>query len=207
VVARVLIVDDHPLFRSALVLALQAEPDFEIIAAVATAREAIETAKRASIDLAIVDLLMPMTSGITLCDELFDVQPSCKVLMMSSLDDPQLIAQLLRGHAQGYAIKSQPQAELVDAIRRVLGGERYVPPSVPLSMRDDARLASREQQMTRREREIFELVIRGNSNQEIATLLTISRRTVETHRQRVMAKLSRHSVVKLQDAARFSLKR
>jgi DNA-binding NarL/FixJ family response regulator len=120
------------------------------------------------------------------------------------IDDPGLIADMLRAHACGFAIKTQSVADIVDAIRQVLGGLRYLPPGVS---RDaiEAELAGTAVQplerLTRREREVFELLIRGHSNDEVATRLFISRRTVETHRQRVMKKLSAHSIVQMQRLA------
>jgi two-component system, NarL family, response regulator NreC len=202
-----MVVDDHPLFRQALGLIVQAEPDLELVASLGSAREAVELAIDIPVDLAIVDVLMPTMSGITLCSELVERRPDCKVLMLSAVDDPGVIADLFRGGAVGFALKSQQASEIVEAIRAVLGGVRYIAPSMSRAV-DAAELATPEPRMlvrlTRREREVFELLIRGNSNDEIAIRLFISRRTVETHRQRVMNKLSAHSVVQMQRiAARF----
>jgi len=136
-----------------------------------------------------------------LSSELFELQPRCKVLILSVIDDPGLIADVLRAHACGYALKTQDTAEIVEAIRQVLGGLRYLPPMVPRDAIEEELAANVRQpleRLTRREREVFELLIRGYSNDEIATSLAISRRTVETHRQRVMNKLSAHSIVKMQ---------
>jgi DNA-binding NarL/FixJ family response regulator len=201
---RVLVVDDHPLFRQGLALTFQFEPDLEIVAAVGTASAALDVAVRSPIDLAIVDVLMPTTSGLTLCSELLEVQPACKVLILSAIDDPGLIADLLHARACGFALKSQPPAEIVEAIRQVLGGLRYVAPSVAAAVAEVERAAPERRvlsHLTRREREVFELLIRGHSNDEIASSLIISRRTVETHRQRVMNKLSAHSVIQMQRIA------
>jgi DNA-binding NarL/FixJ family response regulator len=120
------------------------------------------------------------------------------------IDDPGLIADMLRAHACGFASKTQEVSEILDAIRQVLGGIRYLPPRVS---RDavDAELAATPShpmaRLTRREREVFELLIRGHSNDEVATKLFISRRTVETHRQRIMRKLSAHSLAQMQRVA------
>ena len=197
-----MVVDDHPLFRSALALIVDAEPDLDLVASVGSAREVVEL--ETPFDLAIVDVLMPVTSGFTLCTELVERLPQCKVLMLSAIDDPGLITDLFRGGACGFALKSQPATEILEAIRAVLGGLRYVAPSLSLAV-GAAELAVPSMralvQLTRREREVFELLIRGNSNDEIAGRLFISRRTVETHRQRVMNKLSAHSVVQMQRIA------
>jgi DNA-binding NarL/FixJ family response regulator len=204
--SRILVVDDHPLFRSGLLFTLGATPDLEVVGAVEGAREALELARHIAVDLATVDVLMPTTSGITLCDELYELQPSCKVLIVSAIDEPYMIADLLRHHVCGFALKSQPPSEIVDAIRQVLRGIRYTPPSVHAAIEAATNPSGRPlERLTRREREVFELVIRGNSNDEIAVLLLISRRTVETHRQRVMTKLSAHSVIQMQRIAARSI--
>ncbi len=202
--ARVALVDDHPLFRHGLMVALRNELDLEVIADVGSAAEALAVAARTSIDVAIIDVLMPTTSGISLTSELFERQPTCRVLGLSVIDDPGLIADMLRAHACGFASKTQEISEIVDAIRQVLGGLRYLPPRVSRDAVEAELLAtpaSPMQRLTRREREVFELLIRGNSNDEIATQLIISRRTVETHRQRIMHKLSAHSVAQMQRVA------
>lgn len=205
--AGVAIVDDHPLFRQGLAVALRRELDLDVIGEAGSPASALELARQFQFDVAVVDLLMPEMTGISLASELFHLQPRCKILGLSVIDDPGLIADMLRAHACGFALKTQPIAEIVDAIRLVLGGMRYLPPSVS---RDavDAELARTVldplQRLTRREREVFELLIRGHSNDEIATQLLISRRTVETHRLRVCKKLSAHSIPQLQRiAARY----
>jgi DNA-binding NarL/FixJ family response regulator len=206
IASQILIVDDHPLFRLALASVIAATPDLEVVASVGTAREAIDVVRHIAIDLATVDVLMPTTSGAKLSADVFELQPRCKVLIVSAVDDPGLIADLLRGHVSGFAIKSQSSIELLDAIRQVLRGVRYVAPSIsPAALEAALEISTRPlDRLTAREREVFELLIRGNSNDEIATLLFISRRTVETHRQRVMNKLSAHSIAQMQRiAARF----
>ena len=111
---------------------------------------------------------------------------------------------LLRAHACGYALKTQPVSEIIEAIHQVIGGLRYLPPTVSSDAVDAELSGGRDaplQRLTKREREIFELLIRGNSNDEIAIRLFIARRTVETHRQRIMNKLSSHSIVQMQRIA------
>jgi DNA-binding NarL/FixJ family response regulator len=204
---RVVVVDDHPLFRQGLVVALRGETDFEVVGEAGSAQEALDLIGRAQADIAVIDILMPGVSGITLATELHERHPDCRVLGLSVIDEPGLIADMLRAHACGFAIKTQPVTEIVEAIRQVLGGLRYLPPTVS---RDavEAELASASarpfQRLTKREREIFELLIRGYSNDAISTRLFIARRTVETHRQRIMNKLSAHSIIQMQRlAARY----
>ena len=202
--AYVALVDDHPLFRQGLMAALQREGDLDVIGEAGSAESALELARRFELDIAIVDILMPGRSGISLASELFDLQPRCKILALSVIDDPGLIADMLRAHACGYALKTQPIGEIVEAIRQVLGGLRYLPPGISRDAIEGelARTAPDPlQQLTPREREVFELLIRGRTNDEIAMQLYISRRTAETHRQRISKKLSAHSIAQMQRIA------
>jgi DNA-binding NarL/FixJ family response regulator len=204
---RVAVVDDHPLFRQGLVVALRSDTDFEIVGEAGSAQEALELVDRVQVDIAVVDILMPGVSGITLATELHERQPTCRVLGLSVIDEPGLIADMLRAHACGFALKTQPVAEIIEAIRQVLGGLRYLPPTVSRDAVEaelDREAMRPLQRLTKREREIFELLIRGYSNDDISTRLFIARRTVETHRQRIMNKLSAHSIVQMQRlAARY----
>jgi DNA-binding NarL/FixJ family response regulator len=202
--AQVAVVDDHPLFRQGLVVALRGEADLEVVGEAGSAEEAIELANHIALDVAVVDVLMPTMSGISLTSQLFELQPRCRVLGLSVIDEPGLIADMLRAHACGFALKTQPPTEIVDAIRQVLGGLRYLPPGVSRDAIDTELADTRAHpfmRLTAREREVFELIIRGLSNDEIAIKLSIARRTVETHRQRIMNKLSAHSVAQMQRIA------
>jgi len=205
--AQVLLVDDHPLFREGLAVAIGREHDLEVAGEAGSAAEAIELASRIIIDVAVVDILMPIKSGLSLTTELHELQPNCHVLGLSGIDEPGIIADMLRAHASGFALKMQPIAEIVDSIRQVLGGVRYLPPVVSRDAVDAQLRGVRNHplaQLTPREREVFELLIRGYTNDEIAIRLQIARRTAETHHQRIMNKLSAHSVAQMQRlAARF----
>lgn len=196
--SQILLVDDHPLFRAGLALALAREPDLQIAGEASTAAEAIDIVRHVPIDVAVIDVLMPTTSGISLASQLSEIQPQLKCLGLSVLEEPSIIGSMLRAGATGYALKTQPPEEVTEAIRAVLTGERYIPPCVPraavmsLLEGDGAQTLHR---LTRREREIFDLLIRGYSNDEIGSRLFIARRTVETHRQHIMKKLDTHSLL------------
>lgn len=202
--AQVGLVDDHPLFRQGLAVTLRGEADLEVVGEAGSAAEAVELAKHVALDVIVVDLLMPAMSGISLTSQLFEIQPLCRVLGLSVINEPGLIADMLRAHACGFALKTQPPTEIIDAIRQVLGGLCYLPPGVSRDAVDTELAGTRLHpflRLTRREREVFELLIRGFSNDEIATKLSIARRTAETHRQRIMNKLSAHSVAQMQRIA------
>ncbi len=183
---------------------LEREEDLVVVGEAGSAAEALELVRTQDVEIALVDILMPKTSGISLTSDLYEAYPNCRVLALSLVDEPGIMADVLRAGACGYALKTQPIEQIVEAIRQVKGGIRYLPPTVS-SEQVDAELQETPTQplarLTRREREVFELLIRGQSNDEIANRLYISRRTVETHRQRVMNKLSAHSVIQMQRLA------
>jgi len=196
--SQTLLVDDHPLFRAGLAMLVSAEPDLQVVGEASTAEEAVTFVRNAVIDIAVVDVLMPTTSGISLASQLAEANPHLKILGLSVLEEPTIIASMLRAGASGYALKTQPPNEITDAIRAVLAGIRYIPPQVSRTavmtlVHGDGEQPLRK--LTRREREIFDLLIRGHSNDEIGSRLFIARRTVETHRQRIMKKLATHSIL------------
>ena len=168
-----------------------------------TAREAIGLADKLELDLAIVAVWMADISGISLAAELAERRSQCRVLGLSMIEEPCVVADMLRARACGFVFKSQPTDELVDAIREVVRGRRYVPPAVKDAVESMlAREAHHtDRQLTPREREIFELLIRGLRTDEIAQKLFISPRTVETHKHRVMNKVSAHSIMQIRQVA------
>jgi DNA-binding NarL/FixJ family response regulator len=203
---RLLLIDDHPMFRRGLAAVLRGEPELEILGEASDAESARRSMLAHTIDLAVVDMLMPGTSGITLTQELRELQPHCRVIGLSAVEEPGLIADMLRAGASGFVLKTQPVSEIVDAIRQVGAGTRYLPPSIDAVAieaytRSTGRTVGR---LTPREREVFEMLIRGHSSPSIAERLHIALRTVETHRQRITKKLSTRSIIELQRiAARF----
>jgi len=204
---RVFLIDDHPLFREGLAGAIQAEPDLEVVGQAGSLDELRALAPQAEPDVAIVDLLMPSVSGIGVTRELYDLLPRCRVLGLSAVVDAAAIAEMLRAGASGFALKTQPAPDILDAVRRTAAGDSYLPPSVSREA-VDAELAGGAPpslaQLTKREREIFELMIRGYSNPQIASQLFISLRTVETHRHRIVKKVCARSIVEMQRlAARY----
>lgn len=197
--ARTLIVDDHPMFREAFREVLARHPDFEVVADVGSVAEAIAWAANHTIDAAIVDIVLPEGRGVSFVRHLRAAQPNCKVLAVSGIEEPTQMAEMLRAGASGFALKSQPPSEILDALRAVLGGGR----SVPAGARDqiDKLLDNPDawplERLTPREREIFDLLVGGYANKDIATKLFIATRTVETHRQRIMHKLAARSLTDL----------
>lgn len=194
----ILLVDDHPLFRAGLAMVLAREPDLQVVGQASTASEAVSIVRETNVDVAVIDVLMPTTSGISLATQLLEVQPQLKILGLSVLEEPTIVASMLRAGATGYALKTQPPEQVTEAIRAVLFGENYIPPHVPRAAVLPLLKGEQTQplqKLTRREREIFDLLLRGFSNDEIGCRLFIARRTVETHRQHIMKKLDTHSIL------------
>jgi two-component system response regulator NreC len=204
---RVLVVDDHPLFREGLVVAIERESDLEVAGEAGTMDQVRELATGVEIDLATVDVLMPSVSGLSITRQLLESHPHCHVLALSVAEDACVIAQMLRAGACGFALKTQPAAEIIAAIRATAASERYLPPGVSREAIETelaTGTATLLTHLTKREREIFELIIRGYTNAEIAARLFIALRTVETHRHRITKKLSARSIVEMQRiAARY----
>lgn len=196
--ARVAMIDDHPLFRAGLRTMFDHDPKLSVAIDTGSPREALEQAEAESLDVLVVDLVLPEISGVEVIGLFKRIQPTCHVLALSMIDQPVRIAEALRAGALGFAHKGQPPSEILEAVHCVLGQVRYLPPSVRAD--DVDQLLATEwllDRLTTREREVFALLVDGCSNDEIATRLFIARRTVETHRNHVMHKLNARNVVDL----------
>jgi len=191
--ARIALVDDGMMFRHGLASALRGSSTVRIVGEASDGGEALELFRSTTVDAAVIELILPSVSGLSLAAELHHDRPACRVLALSTIDEPGIIADVLRAGACGYALKSQPVSEIVQALELVLAGSRYLPPSIPTAD-IEPELVRATSVLTRREREVFELLIRGHDVDAIARDLRISLRTTETHRQRILNKLSHRAV-------------
>ncbi len=189
---RVLIVDDHAVVRSGLRRVLDAEPDIETVAEAADADRAVFEAIEHKPDVVLLDVTMPGKSGIEGIPALLQAAPEVRVLMLSMQDDPHYLREAFEAGARGYVLKEAADTEVVDAIRAVAAGERYVHPSLGARLvqaESEERRRAEEDPLSDREREVLRLLALGHTNQEIAKMLYISVRTAETHRAHIMQKL------------------
>jgi DNA-binding NarL/FixJ family response regulator len=189
---RVLIVDDHAVVRSGLRLLLSQEPDLEPVGEAGTGREAVFRARALKPDVILLDVVMPDQTGLDVLPTLVHEHPDARVLLLSMQDDPRYGQEAFAAGASGYVLKEAADAEVVEAIREVARGNRYV--NAQLGARIVAAAAEAERRaetdpLSDREREVLRLLALGHTNQEIAGQLYISVRTAETHRSHIMQKL------------------
>ena len=185
---RILIVDDHGLFRAGLRSRLNAEPDLKPVGEARTAEEAVVQARSLQPDLVLLDLLLPRKSGHDAIPELLEVSPASKVIVVSSQATPSSVRRALSAGASGYLPKRASDGDMITAIRRVAAGDRYVEPDLgaQLVVADDYPALD---PLSERERDVMQLLAMGYTNQEIGKKLFISVRTVDTHRAHIMSKL------------------
>jgi DNA-binding NarL/FixJ family response regulator len=185
---RVLVTDDHQVLRTGVAAVIEREEDMTTIAEAGTADQAVIKARATQPDVILLDVVMPRKSGFDVLPELGEVAPEARVIMLSMQTSPSAIRQALTTGAAGYVSKHASDANLLDAIRRVAGGSRYVDPELggELVVSDAEALT---EEISQRERDVLYLLALGYTNQEIAAKLFISVRTVETHRAHIMRKL------------------
>jgi two-component system, NarL family, response regulator NreC len=192
VTIRVLIVDDHAVVRAGLRRVLDSEADIETVGEAADAERAVFEAIESRPDIVLLDVMMPGKSGIEGMPALLQAVSGVKVLVLSMQDDPRYVREAFDAGASGYVLKEAADTEVVQAVRAVAGGDRYVHPSLGARLveadAEDRRRAV-EDPLSEREREVLRLLALGHTNQEIATMLFISVRTAETHRAHILQKL------------------
>jgi two-component system response regulator NreC len=189
---RVLIVDDHTLVRSGLRLLLEAEADLFVDDEAGDAEQAVRLARLHKPDVVLLDVVMPGRSGLDAAPDILAAAPKTKLLVLSMQDDPSYVRQAFAAGATGYLLKEAADDELVQAVREVAAGGRYVHPALGARLaaaEAEAKARAEADPLSDREREVLRLLALGHTNQEIAKLLFISVRTAETHRAHVMQKL------------------
>lgn len=194
-----LIVDDHHLFREGLVALLSNIPELSVVGQATEAREATRLAMNLHPQMVIVDISLPGSNGLTLIRDLVRLNRKCRILVLTMHVSEPFVAQAFANGALGYALKDQPAAEIVDAVRTVAASNRYLAPrfSRELFERRPADASDPLASLSRREREVFDLAARGFSNEAMAKEMVISVKTVETHRARINRKLNVHSTGEL----------
>jgi DNA-binding NarL/FixJ family response regulator len=185
---RVLLVDDHALFRVSLKMRLEHENGIVPVGEAETAEQAVARARALQPDLVLIDLLLPRKSGYEAIPEILEASPESRVLVVSSQTGPTAVRQAISAGAHGYVPKRASDTEVIEAIRRVASGERYVDPDLGAQLVVAEGVPELEP-LSDRERDVLHLLALGHTNQEIGKTLFISVRTVDTHRAHIMRKL------------------
>jgi DNA-binding NarL/FixJ family response regulator len=208
--ARILLADDHVMVRRGLRMILSAQPDLDVVEEAGDGAEAVEIAARSALDLAVLDVSMPRLTGLQAAEQLTRAHPELKVLMLSMHDNEQYLFEALRAGASGYVLKSAADRDLVEACRAVLRGQPFLYPSGIATLIRDYLDRARDGEatpsdpLTARELEVVKLVAEAYTSEQIAQELGISRKTVERHREHVLAKLGMRDRVEL---TRYAIRR
>jgi two-component system NarL family response regulator len=201
---RVLIVDDHALFRRGLEMVLDEEDDIELVGQASDGTEATQRAAESLPDVVLMDIRMPKSSGIEACRAMKEAAPSTKIVMLTISDEEEDLFEAIREGASGYLLKDIPLDEVADAVRAVHGGQSLISPSMAGKLLTEfATLARRNEEqppqqvpapkLTEREMEVLKLVAKGMNNRDIAGELFISENTVKNHVRNILEKLQIHS--------------
>jgi DNA-binding NarL/FixJ family response regulator len=205
--ARIIIVDDHPLMRKGLVMSLSGDPDLDICAQATNAEDAISLVEEHNPDLLIIDISLPGMSGLELVKHLQAVHPETKTLVVSRHDESLYAERAIRAGARGYIMKLQAGEVMLKAVRRVLNGAIYVSDEMNerllmgLAAGQDSIKQSPFDLLSDRELEVFELTGRGYGTREISERLHLSVKTVESYRARIKNKLNLDTAAELMQHA------
>ncbi len=189
---RVLIVDDHEIFRAGLRLLLDVQPDITVVGDVGSAEDAVATALTEQPDVVVMDLNMPVRSGVEATREIVGTSPHIGVLILTQHEDDDSLFEALRAGARGYLLKSDPSKEIIDAVR-LGGGPSVFSKGVAQRILDQfqpGRAVPILPELTEREREILRLIAEGENNAAIARALFLSPKTVRNHISNIFQKLS-----------------
>ena len=192
---RVLLVDDHTIVREGICALLELSPEIEIVGEAGNGNEALEIAAKQKIDIVLMDLSMPEMGGLKRPDSCKEF-PGIKVIILTQYSDEEHVFSILEAGAHGFLNKSAASSELISAIRSVYRGDSYLSPSATRHLIKNYQLEAHikkkrdsYEQLTGREKEVLRLLAEGLTNKEIAKLLVISPKTVDSHKTRLMAKL------------------
>jgi DNA-binding NarL/FixJ family response regulator len=194
---RILIADDHGIVRSGLKLLLDRQSDLEVVAEAEDGVDALEKALSVRPDLAILDVSMPRMTGLQATHEIRKQAPRVQVLILSMHEDERYLFEALRAGAAGYVLKRAADKDLLEAVRAAARGEPFLTASAQQSLIRDFLTRGEQPELTPREQEIVKLIAEAHTNREIAEILHLSEKTVESHRANVLQKLGMRDRVEL----------
>ncbi len=201
---KVLLVEDHTIVRQGISALLKSESDIEVVGEASDGLEAIDMAKKIVPDVVLMDIAMRNLNGLEATRKIKKIFPDMKVLVLTMYDNEESVFQILKAGASGYLIKDSAMTDLISAIRVIYQGESYLSPSISKKVIDEyirkAEMGEKrgtEDLLSNREREILQMIAEGNSVPQVASLLCISKKTVEAHKNHIMEKLNIHDKVGL----------
>ena len=208
---RLLIADDHEIFRAGLRALLEVQPGWRVVAEAADGRDAVKKAAETRPDVALLDIAMPFLNGLEAAQEIAQTSPRTKIVMLTVHDSDAMINEVLAAGARGYLFKSDAASDLVTAVNAVQGDGTFFTAKVAdivltsfiNSGARPAALASPRSRLTARQREIAQLLAEGRTTKEVASMLHLSVKTAETHRANLMRRLNCHSAA---DLVRYALR-
>jgi len=206
---RILLADDHQILRHGLRVLLEKESGIEVVGEAEDGRRAVDLARTLKPDIVIMDLQMPVLNGIEATRQILAADPACRVIFLSMSSDPIVVRQAIQVGARAFVLKDCAYDQLIKAIEAVKKGEQYLSPKIVGVVLTDymKQLESGEglppSVLTSRESEVLQLLAEGKTSKEIAGILGVSVKTVDTHRQNLMAKLDLHSIAEL---TKFAIK-
>ena len=204
---KILIADDHGVVAEGLKHLIEAQPDMQVVAMAGDGREAVRLAREAAPDVVLMDLSMPELNGADATRAILERDAACRVIVLSMYADRAYVRRALKAGASGYVVKRSAAKEVVDAIRAVYAGQRYLSPRVADVVIDDYTAEDKQDPLARlsaREREVLQLLAEGRTGAEIAARLALSQKTVETYRARLVEKLGIRDVAGL---VKFAIQR
>ena len=199
----ILLADDHPVVRQGLRSLLETQADFEVIGETADGLEGLRLVKQLKPDILVADVSMPGLNGLDLTKQVIQISSHTRVIILSMHSTEAFVVEALKNGAAGYVLKDSTPTDLIQAVYEVAAGKRFLSPKVAQPAIDLYVETSRQRpgglhaNLTDREREVFQLVIEGNNNAQIASRLFISPRTVEIHRRTMSQKLGVKNQIEL----------
>jgi len=208
-VITVLLADDHPIVRQGLRHLLESDPEFHVVGEAGDGLEAIHLIETLKPNVLVVDLMMPKLNGIEILRQFKKISPMTRAIVLSMQSANAYVVEALNLGAEGYVLKDTGPSELVNAIRAVTQGNRYISEKLLERLEANGHRADEApldayQTLTPREREVLQLTAEGKSSTDIGEILAISPRTVEVHRSKLMKKLALHNIA---DLIRYAIKR
>lgn len=202
---RILLADDHAMFRAGIRVLLELQDDYRVVAEAVDGRDAVRKTLETRPDVVLMDIAMPGLDGLAACGEIKAAWPEARIILLTQYENREYILPATKVGASGYVLKRAAADELVTAIRVVHGGRAFLDPAVAQVMLDELRAPSHTgvAGLTEREREVLVLMARGQTNPEIAAALNVSPKTVDFHRANLMQKLGLQTRA---DVVRFAVK-